>query len=143
MRIVIDTDVVISAMRSPTGASAALLREVAEGRVTMLLNVPLSTEYEAKCTAAEHVLAAGLSREKAQVFVETLIGLAEGVQSYFLWRPLLRDPDDEMVLEAAVNGRADAIVSFNHKDFGNVPASFGIAVLKPHEALRSLRHEQQ
>ena len=77
------------------------------------------------------------------MFVDTLIGLAEPVHSYFLWRPTLRDPDDEMVLEAAVNGRADAIISFNHKDFGDVPASFGIALLKPHEAVRSLRHEPQ
>ncbi len=56
----------------------------------------------------------------------------------FLWRPQLRDPNDEMVLETAVNGRADAIVTFNVRDFATAPGQFGIEVLKPAEVLRRL-----
>ncbi|MBL8296031.1 MAG: PIN domain-containing protein, partial [Bryobacterales bacterium] len=59
---------------------------------------------------------------------------AQPVQSFFLWRPQLRDPGDEMVLEAAVNGRADAIVTFNRRDYGTAPLQFGLAVLLPREA---------
>lgn len=63
------------------------------------------------------------------------------VKTYYLWRPLLRDPNDEMVLEVAVNGDADAIVTFNFRDYGNIPSKFGIELLKPGQALRSLRNE--
>jgi hypothetical protein len=67
--------------------------------------------------------------------------MAEPVESHFLWRPQLRDPNDEMVLEAAVNGRANALVTFNSRDFGKVPAKFGIEVLLPERRLRGSMHE--
>jgi predicted nucleic acid-binding protein len=60
------------------------------------------------------------------------------VESHFVWRPQLRDPADEMVLEAAVNGGADALVTFNRRDYGNVPEQFGVRVMLPREAIRSL-----
>ncbi len=56
----------------------------------------------------------------------------------FLWRPQLHDPADGMVLDAAINGAADALVTFNRQDFGQVPGRFGIALLLPQEALRRL-----
>ncbi|MDE0220306.1 MAG: PIN domain-containing protein [Spirochaetaceae bacterium] len=61
--------------------------------------------------------------------------VAEPVLTAFLWRPQLRDPADEMVLEAAINGNADALVTFNRRDFGDTPGRFGIAVLSPRQAL--------
>lgn len=139
MRLVLDTDVVVAGMRSPTGASAALLLAALEGQVTLVMSVPLVVEYEAICTLPQHRLAAGLSERECQIFVDGLVALAEAVESHFLWRPQLRDPADEMVLEAAVNGRANAIVTFNARDFGNVPARFGVDVLKPAETLRRVR----
>lgn len=139
MRYVLDTDVVIAAMRSPNGASAAILAAAMEGDVTLVVNVPLALEYEATCSAAEHRLAAGLAEREVQAFLDGLIALAEPVESHFLWRPRLRDPDDEMVLEAAVNGRADAIVTFNTRYFGDVPSEFGVSLLKPADALARLR----
>ena len=135
----LDTDVVIAALRSPSGASAALLAAVERGAVTMVLSVPLAIEYDAVCHEAEHRLASGLSERAVDVFVNTLISMAEPVEIHFLWRPLLRDVGDEMVLEAAVNGRAEAIVTFNHRDFGSEPNRFGIEVLLPREALRRIR----
>jgi len=65
--------------------------------------------------------------------------LLEPVESHFLWRPQLRDPADEMVLEAAVNGGATAIVTFNARDFGASAAGFGLALLTPSSALRRIR----
>jgi len=135
---VLDTDVVVAAMRSPRGASAELLRRIDKGRATMLLSVALALEYEAKCMLAEHRLAAGLNIDDAGAYIDGLIAIAERVQSHFRWRPQLRDPVDEMVLEAAVNGRASAIVTFNERDLHPARQSFGIAVVRPGETLRRI-----
>ncbi len=64
--------------------------------------------------------------------------MTEPTETHFLWRPQLRDPADELVLEAAVNGRADAIVTFNRRDFGLIPARFGIEVPTPGQSIRRL-----
>jgi predicted nucleic acid-binding protein len=138
VRILLDTDVVVSAMRSPLGASAELIRRIDRGSATMVLTVALALEYEAKCMMAEHRLAAGLSAVEATIFVDGLIALAEPVQTFYRWRPQLRDPGDELVLEAAVNGRAAAIVTFNEKHLREAESNFGIAVIRPAEALRRI-----
>ena len=125
-------------MRSPAGASAALLLATLEWRLTLLANVAMVLEYEAVCGREQHRLAAGLSMADVQRFVDGVASLVEPVSSHLIWRPQLRDPGDEMVLEAAVNGMADAIVSFNHLDFADVPQRFGIRLLWPREALKEL-----
>jgi putative PIN family toxin of toxin-antitoxin system len=140
VKVVLDTNVIVSAMRSPTGASAAILRLARQGGATLLLTVALALEYEAVCREAEHQLASGLSAPEIDVFLDALIALAGPVQTHFLWRPQLHDPDDEMVLEAAVNGQAGMLVTFNLRDFGSAPSRFGIEVLLPREALKRLRH---
>jgi predicted nucleic acid-binding protein len=126
-------------MRSPTGASAAILRSIRQGEATLLLSVPLAMEYEAVCQSGEHRLAAGLNQSQANVFVTAVIAMAEPVETHFLWRPQLRDPNDEMVLEAAVNGRANALVTFNVRDYGQVPSHFGVEVLLPRTAIGRIR----
>jgi len=138
MRYVLDTDVIVAAMRSPSGASAALLLAALDRRFTLVANVPLVIEYEATCSRADHRLAAGLSETEVRLFLDGLAALVEPVETHFLWRPRLRDPADEMVLEAAVNGQASALVTFNLRDYGMTPKDFGIEVLKPGEALKRL-----
>lgn len=135
----LDTDVVVAAMRSPGGASAALLRELDAGRASFGLSVCLALEYEAKCCLPVHYQAAGITGEQAEAFVTYLLSRAQPVQIHYQWRPQLRDPGDEMVLEAAVNWCADALVSFNQRDFGDAPARFGIQLLAPGAALQQLR----
>jgi putative PIN family toxin of toxin-antitoxin system len=130
-----DTDAVVAAMRSPNGASAALIRAVRSKQATLLLSVPLAMEYEAVCRRAEHRADAGLSPAQVETFLDAVIAMAEPVRTHFLWRPQLRDPNDEMVLEAAVNGRAKALVTFNLRDYGSIAAQFGVDVLLPREAL--------
>jgi len=139
MRYVLDTDVVVSAMRSPTGASAALVLAALDGLFVLVANVALVIEYEATCSLPEHQLAAELNEGEVGQFLDALAALADPVETHFLWRPRLRDPADEMVLEAAVNGRADAIVTFNLRDYGTIPNDFGIEVLKPSEALKRIK----
>ena len=140
MKCVLDTDVIIAAMRSPSGASAALLGLIMNKRAIILASVPLFFEYEAKCTDPVHWTAAGLNRDQAILFVNGLASLIKPVKTHFLWRPTLNDPNDEMVLEVAVNGQADTIVTFNLKDYGSVPNTFNIDVLNPSDALRRVRH---
>ncbi|MBV9501696.1 MAG: putative toxin-antitoxin system toxin component, PIN family [Acidobacteriaceae bacterium] len=134
-----DTDAVLAAMRSPAGASAAIIRAVRQEKAVLLLSVPLAIEYEAVCRRPEHRVSAGLSDRQVGVFLDALMAMAEPVQTHFLWRPQLRDASDEMVLEAAVNGRADASVTFNLRDFGDAPARFGIELLLPREFLTRIR----
>ncbi len=139
MRFVLDTSVVVAGMRSPAGASAALLMLARRGKITLLANVALALEYEATCRREEHGLAAGLDTEEVGIFVDAVLAMVEPVESHFVWRPLLRDPGDELVLEAAANGRAAAIVTFNQRDFGTTPLQFGVEVLSPGVALRRIK----
>ena len=78
----------------------------------------LALEYEATRRLAEHVLASGLGVPEAMIVVDAAIAMPESVETHFMWRPRLRDPAEEQVLEAAVNGRAEAIVTVNRRDFG-------------------------
>ncbi|MEZ5661085.1 MAG: putative toxin-antitoxin system toxin component, PIN family [Burkholderiaceae bacterium] len=138
MRCVLDTNVIVAAMRSPAGASAAILRAARQGSLTFVANVALAVEYEATCSRAEHQLAAGLAADQVRIFVDAVIAMAQPVETHFLWRPQLRDPADELVLEAAVNGQATAIVTFNQRDFSVAPHRFGIEVLSPRVAYRRI-----
>jgi hypothetical protein len=70
------------------------------------------------------------------IFLDAIAALAVPVETHYLWRPQLRDPGDEMVLEAAVNGIAQAIVTFNVRDYGVAPGRFGIKLLLPRDALK-------
>ena len=134
-----DTDAVVAAMRSPAGASAAIVRALRHRQATLLLSVPLATEYEAVCRRSEHREESGLSIHQVEIFLDAVIAMGEPVRTHFLWRPQLRDPNDEMVLEAAVNGRADALVTFNVRDYGTTPAQFGVEVLLPREAIARIK----
>jgi predicted nucleic acid-binding protein len=125
-------------MRSPSGASAAILRMARQRKVGLLANVALALEYEALCLMDEHWRPAGLTYAEAVIFVDAVIAMVEPVESHFMWRPQLRDPADEFVLEAAVNGRANAIVTFNIRDFAEAPARFGVSLYTPSQAFRSI-----
>jgi predicted nucleic acid-binding protein len=134
-----DTDTVAAAMRSPMGASAGLLLAAGRGRVVLVASVPLVVEYEAVCSRLEHRVAAGLSEVEVRVFLDSVAALMEPAQCWFLWRPQLHDAGDELVLEAAVNGGAEAIVTFNRRDFVPAADRFGVRVLLPREALAICR----
>ena len=138
MRLVLDTNIVVAGLRSPTGASAALIDRALDGAFELLLTVALALEYESVCGDPAQRIASGLSDDEVEVIISALCAVAEPVQPRFLWRPQLRDPADEMVLEAAINGNADALVTFNRRDFGDAPGRFGIAVLTPQQALRGI-----
>jgi putative PIN family toxin of toxin-antitoxin system len=136
MRCLLDTDVMIASLRSQTGASREIIRKIALGQITVLATVALFVEYEAVLKRPEHLQAANLTAAQVDVFLDGFASLCTAVTPYFLWRPQLKDPNDEMILEAAVNGRAEFIVTFNTRHFENPAIRFGIEVLKPGEFLR-------
>ena len=138
MVIVMDTDTIVAALRSPTGASAELLRRARRGEFTLAASVSLFMEYEAVCCRPEHCQAAGLDVSDVGVFLDGLAHIVAPVEVHFLWRPQLRDPADELVLEAAVNASAQVLLTFNMKHFANAAARFGLAVTQPGPFLRSL-----
>ena len=136
MRLVIDTTTIVAALRSPKGASAEILRLIRRRKIVMLASVGLFVEYEAVLKRTEHLDAAGLSNSGVEAILDALAALAEPIDIFFQWRPKLRDADDDMVLEVAVNGNADAIVTFNVRDFSGVVPEFGIPALQPADVLR-------
>jgi putative PIN family toxin of toxin-antitoxin system len=141
MRVVLDTDVMVSAFRSRTGASRDWLRAALQGEVTLLLSVPLLLQYEEVLLRPEHLLASGANEESIRDILDALCVVAEPVDISFRWRPSLKDPTDEMVLEAAVNGRADALLTFNGRDFAGA-RRFGIETSKPGPAWRRWKEQQ-
>jgi putative PIN family toxin of toxin-antitoxin system len=114
---VLDTDVMVAALRSDRGASRQLLLASLNQRFELLLSVPLILEYEAVLTRPQHLVACGLSRAEVGRVLDDLAAVARPVRLAFRWRPRLSDPDDDMVLETAINGSASAIVTFNQRDF--------------------------
>jgi len=96
-------------------------------------------EYEAVLTRPEHLAASGLSSAEIEQVLDELAAIATPVRLAFRWRPQLPDPNDDMVLETAVNGSANAIVTFNQRDFAAAGKEFACAILLPAQALEQLR----
>lgn len=138
-RAVIDTSVVVAALRSRLGASNDVLRLVASRDIVPLATPALFLEYEEVLKRPEQRAVHGLDHAKIDLFLATLASAIEPVTVHIGWRPQLRDPSDEMVLEAAINGRADALVTFNVRDFLPTANRFGLAVLRPSDILQKVK----
>ncbi len=138
-KVVLDTSVVVAGLRTRLGAGNAVLRLVAQGRLVMLATPPLFLEYEDVLKRPEHRLAHGLALPSIDEFLAELGALIEPVDVHFQWRPQSKDPNDEMVLEAAINGQADALVTYNVADFAVPGERFRIPVLTPPEVLKKVR----
>jgi putative PIN family toxin of toxin-antitoxin system len=138
-RIVLDTSVVVAAVRTRLGAGNAVLRLVANGSLVPLATPPLFLEYEEVLKRPEQRLAHGLATEQVDEFLAELAALVEPVELHFRWRPQSRDPGDEMLIETAINGRADSLVTYNTGDFTAPKERFRIRVLNPAELLRKMK----
>src|ERR1700690_4385857 len=138
-RLVVDTSVIVAGLRSQLGASNRILTLVAERRLVPLVTTALFLEYEDVLSRPEQRLATGMSMEDIPGFLAALASAAQPVDVHFMWRPQLADPADELVLEAAVNGRASAIVTHNFRDFLPAARDFEIEVITPSVMLQRMR----
>jgi putative PIN family toxin of toxin-antitoxin system len=136
---VLDTNILVTALRSRHGASNGVLRAAALGEIRLLASVPLFLEWEAVIKRPEHRLVHGFSLDELDAVLADLSAMIEPVELNLYWRPQTSDPGDEMVLEAAVNGRAESIITANRRDFAAAAERFGIRVWSPQEALERLK----
>lgn len=138
-RAVVDTSIIDAALRTRLGDGNAVLKLVASGRLRLLATPPLFLEYEDVLKRPEQRLAHGLSLAAVDEFLAELAAVIEPVEVHFQWRPQVRDPNDEMVLEAAINRGADALITYNVADFAAASQRFEIEILGPAELLRRIK----
>ena len=132
-KIVIDTNVIVAGLRSRDGASFKLLSLIDSGLFSVGITVPLMFEYE-DVVKREHL---GIAFQSAEDVLDYICFVASHHAVHFMWRPYLRDPKDDLVLEAAVAAEATHIVTFNTKDFEGI-GRFGIQALWPADFLMQL-----
>lgn len=137
--VVLDTSVIVAGLRSRLSASHGLLELVAEERLIALVSTALFLEYEEALKRPEQRSATGMHEDDIDGFMAAFASAAEPVEVHFLWRPQLADPDDEIVLEVAVNGRAQAIVTHNVRHFRPAVRDFGIEVMTPGAFLKRIK----
>lgn len=134
-QIVIDTNVWIAALRSKRGASHRLLSLIGSGKFEVNISVPLILEYED--VAKRFIGEISLNARDINDILDYTCQVANHRQIHYLWRPFLRDPGDDMVLELAVTANCNFIVTFNQSDFQGTQ-QFGIVVITPQEFLRKI-----
>ncbi|MBT1072030.1 putative toxin-antitoxin system toxin component, PIN family [Pelotalea chapellei] len=135
-RFVLDANVLVTALCNRDGASHLLIRWALADKISLLASPPLWLEYEAVLKRPEIRLRHGISIENLEIVLDTLAAHVEPVHLSYLWRPQLRDPNDEMVLETALNAAADALVTFNTKDFVDAASRFSLKLITPAECIK-------
>ncbi len=139
MRIVIDTDVLLSAFISPAGASRQLVLDALDGKFALLLSTPLLVEYESVLHRSEHLARAKAMTADVTEILDALAGICVPVVFDYNWRPTGAHADDELVIETAINGHADAIATFNLKDMREAGLLFGFVAQRPGPLVRRIR----
>lgn len=136
IRVVLDTSVLVSGVRSRRGASFEVLSRIGTGAFEIAVSVPLVLEYED--ALLRHLDATALVETDIEDIIDYICSVAIRQEIFFLWRPLLRDPGDDLVLEVAVAAGCDAIVTHNARDFVGA-GGLGVRVLSPGVFLNQLR----
>ncbi|MDZ7939087.1 MAG: putative toxin-antitoxin system toxin component, PIN family [Rhodoferax sp.] len=139
IKAVFDTSVLVAAVRSRNGASFALIASLPSPRFQICLSVAVYTEWQAVLTRPEHI-PPGSDASTALGFVRYLASIAYLQDVHFLWRPFLKDPDDDMVLECAVAAGCQYIVTHNVKDFRR-SEQLGVAAISPGDFLQLLKEQ--
>lgn len=137
MRVTFDTSVLVAAAKSRRGASFALVQSIPNPKFEVALSVALYTEWQAVLTRPEH-LPTGQTAEQALAFLRYLAGQCHWQDIFYLWRPCLKDADDDMVLELAVAARCTHILTHNLKDFRGAD-HFGIVAISPGDFYRLIQ----
>ncbi len=133
VNVVIDTNVLISALMSKQGASYKLLMSLAENKFIPNVSVPLFLEYES-VTKRDGVITA-LNFKEIDSILDYILSNSRVRKVFYLWRPYLKDPKDDLVLELAVESQSEYIITFNKKDFKG-SEKFGIRAVTPQEFMK-------
>ena len=128
--VVIDTNVLVSALRSKRGASHKLLVSIGKGWYRPNISVPLFIEYESVARRTGNDV--GLTETDIDAILDYILSQSNIQEIFYLWRPFLKDPKDDLVLEVAVESRSEYIITFNKRDFRGVE-KFGIKMVTPQE----------
>ncbi|MDD2853183.1 MAG: putative toxin-antitoxin system toxin component, PIN family [Desulfuromonadaceae bacterium] len=136
LRLILDTNVLVTAMCNRDGASHLLIRWALTDKIRLLASPALWLEYETVIKRPHIRLRHGISLENLDIVLDTLAAHVEPVHLNYLWRPQLRDQNDEMVLETALNSSADALVTFNTKDFADAANRFALRLVTPAECIK-------
>jgi putative PIN family toxin of toxin-antitoxin system len=139
VRVVLDTNVLVAAMRSRRGASFQLLSRIGEGSFEIAVSVSLVLEYES--VLLRHIAASPLNEKDIRDLIDYVCDIAVWQEIFFLWRPFLRDPNDDLVLELAVAAGCNAVVTHNTRDFSGAE-TLGVRVLTPGAFLQDLGGSQ-
>ena len=135
MKIVIDTNVLFAALKSRRGASFKLVSFLPSERFSVAISVPLIIEYEDVLNRGK--LPSYITKEDISDFIDFFCHIGDQQDIFFLWRPFLPDPSDDLVLEVAVAGGCDAIITYNKRHFKNIE-KFGLRILDPKEFLAEI-----
>jgi len=139
VRIVLDTASFVTAIRSSDGAAGAVLRMIFSRQLVPLMDLKLGLEYRDVALRSEHLKVSRFNSTEVLELIEAIEAFAEPVEVVMKERPLSPDPNDDLVLDIALNGRADALVTNNTRHFAAAGRRFGIAVLTPGEMLKRIR----
>jgi len=134
-QIVLDSNVVYAALRSKHGASYRLLSLLDSNKFEINLSVPLVIEYEDVLKRKQGSLT--FSEARIDQFLDYLCTVSNWHEVFFLWRPILNDPEDDMILELAVRAGCQYIVTYNKRDFEGVD-QFGIELATAKEFLQTI-----
>ena len=129
----------ITALRSSTGAAAEVVRLALRDELTILMDYKLDCEYREVALRPEQLRVSGKSRAETVAVLDALEAIAEPIWVAIQYRPLSPDEDDDMVLDVAINGNADALVTNNTKHFREAAERFQLEVLTPAELLSKFR----
>ncbi len=138
LRVLLDTSVVRAGFTSDAGASRRLLEAALTGKVTAIASTALMLEYEDVLLRPETLERAGVPAQDALGFLDGLCAVCRPVAIRVRWRPQSPDGGDDLVIDAGVNGLADAIATFNLRDLQAPAARFGIAAELPANILRRI-----
>jgi len=141
---VLDTNVLVAGLFSRRGASFWLLERVVDGGLPIAVSVALALEYEAVLLRPAILAQGWASAEQVSTVLDTILAQAALVQPIWVRRrPALPDPDDDLVLECALEARADAIITMNVRDFAGAGETYGMRILKPGDLVAELRKEEK
>ena len=139
LRIVVDTDVFIAAILSPGGENREVLRACLLGKARPLMGVALFHEYEDVLSRTELMAKSPIATSEQKALLGAFLSVAEWVKVYFLWRPNLPDEADNHLIELALAGSAEIIVTNNLADLRNGELRFpGLKILSPNQFLTAL-----